>query len=243
MKKYSLIDAISLLDETYLDEYFEMQKAFQKRKKRTSFSKAAAILAAAILLIAGSITVFAARNPILTFFARMAEEEKSIRGLYTLGKIPDGYFWDRQELTKKSVKIIWKHETEGDIIFSQMVLSDAPAPGDGWEATEYMKLPIFYRETEQERIYRWNANEYTFILSLPLSISKEAGIYMIDCIEEKHVFDYTEPIPYNEHYHYYACTCCEACDEKRFKQHYFLSTGRDWKCEFCGYEREFKEAP
>ncbi len=238
MKEYQLIDAISALDEQYLEKYFNMKESLvaeRKARSRLPLSKVVMILSAALLFLAGSITVIAAREPLMNFFVKMRQPD-SIKGIYAPSEVPIGYYLETQEIGEKSVKMLWCHtETAEMISFSQTVLSEASALQDGWQAAEYMEQTIYYRETGHERFYRWNTSEYSFFLSIPLSIAQEDGIYLIDAIEKKHTFDYAEAIPYDEKYHYYSCTSCDTCDEKRFKRHQFVARNSRWTCEICGY--------
>ncbi len=158
---------------------------------------------------------------------------KALGEVYTLGHLPDGYYFEQQLLSENGISILWICKENTEIRFTQKLLSNALAIDEKWNSFSHGDMQIFEMNSNDAGTYCWHTEKYAFELSVSAAFTQEEIVTMIDSMKVKHIFDFEIPIPYNRRYHYYACVSCESCDAKVFYQHANIAKQSKWWCQIC----------
>ncbi len=164
--------------------------------------RVAAMVAATMLMIAGAITTYAAREPIVEYFVDMKDTiakigfyendissaPATIEAIYTPTYLPDGFEFQQMSSFEAFVKQIWCNESGRTMRMNQYVLNGRLS----WDI-EDNEFEIFYHNDikfihsvkYETRSLLWNSTEYVFTLDMPDSVSLDEALLLVESLEIK----------------------------------------------------------
>ena len=188
--------------ENYMDNLIKRSKNPFRRYFNTAGRRVAGIAAAMLIAFSCSMTVKAVREPVVEFFANVYEKfveiffgeddiakaPDTIETVYTLGVIPNGYAIDQFIIKDIATDMIWVNEdSDHRIILSQGIFTGSfvlDTEDANYEMIEWNNKKIAFNEKYGIRRFFWNSNEYEFSLTVPIDISKEEALALIDSLEK-----------------------------------------------------------
>lgn len=165
----------------------------------------AACLAIVAVVLVGSVTVRAVREPVVEFFANLYEKfveiffddedienaPDTIESVYTLGYIPTGYEYSEFYSNKAMTESVWSCG-EDYIILCQYVFdgrTDLDNENSEYENFYIDGVKIASIEKMGRKTLLWNTDKYSFTLSISTDITKEEYVMMISSITEKDLWE------------------------------------------------------
>ena len=152
-----------------------------------------AILVAAALLLTSCGIIF--RNEIREifeeFFVKLTyegdeESTKTIKEVYSLDYVPDGYMLEKESITSMRIKYEFANETGDWLCFEQRTLPGGEFVVDSESGysknTEIEKYEIYQRFTSSFFHYVWSDGKYSLKLSSTTELSNYEIIIIIDSI-------------------------------------------------------------
>ena len=171
-------------------------KTDNKRVWSPKMKRIIAILIAAALLLTSCGIIF--RNEIREifeeFFVKLTYDEddestESIKDVYYLGYVPEGYTLKRESATDVYIKYKFENKTGDFISFEQRAITSSDFYIDieqGYsQINEIEKLDVYYRYTEKNHHYAWNDGKYSIKIKTNTKLSVDEIILLIDGIITK----------------------------------------------------------
>ena len=171
-------------------------KTDNKRVWSPKMKRIIAILIAAALLLTSCGIIF--RNEIREifeeFFVKLTYDEddestESIKDVYYLGYVPEGYTLKRESATDVYIKYKFENQTGDFISFEQRAITSSDFYIDieqGYsQINEIEKLDVYYRYTEKNHHYAWNDGKYSIKIKTNTKLSVDEIILLIDGIITK----------------------------------------------------------
>ena len=161
-----------------------------------------AALIAAIMLLVGSITVYANRDAIIRFMEQAfgkytrvsyqcddpdAEIPEWIEEEYTLGYVPEGYELSRYEFNDSVVWFKWKNPADDRILFTQSLIDNAYTQYDNEnsesEQIRVSNMMVYYtNHSSATSAYLWTDGLYAYELKCPAELPRAEVIRMIESV-------------------------------------------------------------
>lgn len=195
-------DEIDLGDdyERYMNNLIRRSKKPFQRYFDTVGRRVAGIAAAILIVGCCSVTVAAARKPIVEFFENIHEKfvefffnaddiaraPDRIETVYIPGIIPDGYVMEEIQINEVSTDITWKNGNGDRLNLSQGVLFGSfifDAEDSNYTVIEHHGIKIAVAEKYGSRACFWSSSEYEFSLVLSSDISTEDMLILIDSLK------------------------------------------------------------
>ncbi len=186
----------------YIDRLTKQTKSPFYKYFNTIGKRVAGFAAAMLIAFSCSMTVKAIREPVVEFFANIYEKfveiffeeddiakaPNTIETVYTLGFIPDGYAIDQFIIKDIATDMTWVNEDRDHrIILSQGIFTGSfvlDTEDANYEMIEWNNKKIAFNEKHGIKRFFWNSNEYEFSLTIPIDISKEEALALIDSLEK-----------------------------------------------------------
>lgn len=170
----------------------------ESAKKKSLRKMWAVILIAAALLLVGC-TAYVYREEIKGFILEIHEKfvkvnfdvdldevPKSIEVEYTLGYVPEGFEQIRKEVSGGVNFQEWNNEKGESVLFVQNVINERGLGVDAERGTvtifEHGEYVIYLKITELNKYYLWSDNKYMFVVNIPIYITDEEALRIIDNI-------------------------------------------------------------
>lgn len=171
-------------------------KADTKRVWSPKMRRIIAILIAVALLLTSCGIIF--RNEIREIFKEFfvsltyegdEESAESIKDVYCLGYVPEGYILEKEMIEKTFVRYEFKNESEETLFFEQRPLASAEFVVDSESGysriVEIEEHEIYYRYSGTYNYYIWKNDKYTIKLRSTIKLSNEDIILIYDGITTK----------------------------------------------------------
>ena len=171
-------------------------KADTKRVWSPKMRRIIAILIAVALLLTSCGIIF--RNEIREIFKEFfvsltyegdEESNDTVKTIYRLGYVPDGYKLEKEYISNTVVKYSYKKPSGESIHFEQRILifSDFVIDSESGysKMQEIEKYEVYYRFTDKYHIYIWNNEKHSMSIKSSTYLSNEEIILLIDGITTK----------------------------------------------------------
>lgn len=171
-------------------------KTDNKRVWTPKMRRIIAILIAVALLLTSCGIIF--RNEIREIFEEFCvkltydateESNKSIKEVYTLSYLPEGYFIENERVTSVRVQYEYTNENKETLFFEQCALGRSGFVVDSesgyTKITEIEEYEIYQRFTNGFYHYAWSDEKYSLKLRSTRQLSNEEIILMLDGIKTK----------------------------------------------------------
>lgn len=171
-------------------------KADTKRVWSPKMKRIIAILIAVALLLTSCGIIF--RNEIREvfeeFFVKLTydgddESAESIKDVYCLGYVPEGYTLKRESATDVYIKYKFENQTGDFISFEQRAITSSDFYIDieqGYsQINEIENYEIYYRTANDYHFYVWNDKEYSLQIKSSAILSNDKIVQLIEGIEIK----------------------------------------------------------
>lgn len=171
-------------------------KTDNKRVLSPKMKRIIAILIAAALLLTSCGIIF--RNEIREvfdeFFVKLTydgddESAESIKDVYCLGYVPEGYALKREITTDLYNKYEFENQKGEFIYFEQRAITSSDFYIDieqGYsQINEIEKFDVYYRYTEKNHHYAWNDGKYSIKIKTNTKLSVDEIIQLINGITTK----------------------------------------------------------
>ena len=165
-------------------------KTDNKRVWTPKMRRIIAILIAVSLLLTSCGIIF--RNEIREifeeFFVKLTydgdeESQQTIKEIYSLSYVPEGYGLEKESITSVRVKYNFKNKSGETLCFEQraITLTDFVIDSESGYSEFYTvnDLNIYYRFTNKMHCYIWSDDNYTLYLKSSKAISKEEIVLII----------------------------------------------------------------
>ena len=171
-------------------------KADKIRTRPYGMKRVIAILIAAALLLASCGIVFhnEIREVFEEFFVKLTydgaeESNKTIKDIYILGYVPDGYVLEEENLTSVYVKYEYVGKNEESLCFEQRALTPSSYYINSENGYSQMKeiddYEVYYRFTKKYHHYIYQIDNYSMTIKSSVELSRDELVLMIDKIEIK----------------------------------------------------------
>lgn len=171
-------------------------KTDNKRVLSPKMRRIIAILIAVALLLTSCGIIF--RNEIREIFKEFfvsltyegdEESNDTVKTIYRLGYVPDGYKLEKEYISNTVVKYSYKKPSGESIHFEQRILifSDFVIDSESGysKMQEIEKYEVYYRFTDKYHIYIWNNEKHSMSIKSSTYLSNEEIILLIDGITTK----------------------------------------------------------
>lgn len=155
-----------------------------------------AILVAAALLLTSCGIIF--RNEIREifkdFFVSLTYEANDdsdgiIEEIYTLGYIPEGYVFEKEDISNTLVRYQWINSSGDKLYFEQRTLTRSNFVVDSESGYSQIKdieeYDVYYRFTNRYHHYIWNIENYSMTIKSKTPLPNEEIVFIIDGITVK----------------------------------------------------------
>ena len=159
-----------------------------------------AAIVAVMLVVGGSIGVYAFREPIVEFIteikdkfveiffceADVSEAPTEIETVYTLDYVPDGYVLESRENNIVKVKTIWSNGEDKIVLLQSLLSNKSTLDSENNDYTVlYMdEIQVNVMHKSGIKTLYWNNSQYAFKLNLAEFISDEECLKIISSITE-----------------------------------------------------------
>ena len=171
-------------------------KSESRRLKRLTMKRIIAILVAAALLLTGCGLVFRHKIRevfedlyVRVFYDSTDDSDKTIKDVYALGYVPEGYVLEKEVVEKTLVKYKYVNESGETLCFEQHALAFSSYYVDsesGYSRIEEIEeWEVYYRFTGTNHVYVWNTDDSSMEIKSSARLSNEVLVLMIDKVEIK----------------------------------------------------------
>ncbi|WP_278885728.1 DUF4367 domain-containing protein [[Ruminococcus] torques] len=182
-----------------MEKLIRKNNRIQLSTRRTVAKSLLAAIIAILVLFTGLMSVAATREPIIEFvkkvfpqFNEITLSENSvpsvdtIKTVYTLTDLPEGFELETYQKDDYSVFSVWKNDTGEEIVFSQNILDTTFTVDNEHDYKEiYINgYKAYFIEDEVSIFLKWTDGHYWFTINAPISY-KDSIVNITENILEK----------------------------------------------------------
>ena len=170
-------------------------KADTGRTRSLGMKRVIAILIAAALLLTGCGIIFRheIREVFNEFFVSLryecTESDKTIKDVYVLGYVPEGYALEKEIITSAYVRYEYLGKSNEELCFEQrpLTLSDYYIDSESGysKIKEIEDYEVYYRFTGTNHVYVWGIENYSMKIKSSVELPSDELVLIIDKIKIK----------------------------------------------------------